>query len=166
MSINRGMFTSNKDEYGTPQNLYDELDKEFHFLLDAAASPGNAKNPNYYTKEDDALSLPWDVTTFCNPPYGREIGKFVGRAWRQSVVHGVEIVMLLPARTDTKWWHDYVRYAAEIRFIRGRLSFEGSNGPAPFPSCIVVFDWSMASEPQGVYYIDREGCPIPDDIPF
>ena len=129
------MFSSKTDLWGTPQDLFDELDAEFHFDLDVCALPENAKCERYYTPEQDGLSQEWTGTCWCNPPYGRQIGKWV----RKAAESGTTVVMLLPARTDTKWFHDYILGKAEIRFLRGRLKFGGCNNGAPFPSMVVVF---------------------------
>ena len=134
------MFSSKTDLWSTPQDLFDELDNEFHFTLDVCADEYNHKCDNYYTKEQDGLSQAWIGTVWCNPPYGRGIGQWVRRALFASVA-GNTVVMLLPARTDTKWFHDYIykRDNVEIRFIKGRLKFGGSKNSAPFPSMIVIF---------------------------
>lgn len=134
--INTGLFTSNTPEWATPQDFFDKLDEEFHFDLDVCATPENAKCKKYFTKNDDGLSQQWGGVVYCNPPYGREIGKWVKKC---SEYEG-ESVMLLPARTDTRWFHDYIYGKAEIRFIRGRLKFGGSKNSAPFPSMVVVFN--------------------------
>lgn len=132
-------FSSKTPEWETPQDLFDELDKEFHFELDVCATKENAKCKRFYTKEDDGLSHGWGGQVWCNPPYGREIGKWVEHAFLHS--HKGEIVMLLPARTDTKWFHTYIynKPWSEIRFLKGRLKFGGSKNSAPFPSMIVIF---------------------------
>jgi site-specific DNA-methyltransferase (adenine-specific) len=137
--INKGMMTSNTPEWATPQNFFDELNKEFEFTFDVCATKENAKCPNYYTKEQDGLSQCWDYETiWCNPPYGREIGKWVKKA--SEAVGGV-VVMLLPARTDTRYFHQYIYKEpnVEIRFIKGRLKFGDGKNSAPFPSMVVVF---------------------------
>jgi len=133
--VNNGLFTSNTDLWSTPQSLFDELDKEFHFTLDVCATDENAKCERYFTKEDDGLSQEWKGVCWMNPPYGREIGKWIKKAYESRAT----VVCLIPARTDTAWWHDYVMKAKEIRYIRGRLKFGGSKNSAPFPSAIVVF---------------------------
>lgn len=134
-----GMYTSDSAEWGTPQAFFDELDKEFHFDLDIAANDKNHKCTRYYTKETDALAHQedWTGTIWCNPPYGRVIGDWVEAC---SKYDGLS-VMLLPARTDTRWFHDYIynNPRAEIRFIKGRLHFNDSKNSAPFPSMVVVF---------------------------
>lgn len=134
------LFSSKTDLWETPQDLFDKLNNEFQFTLDVCATPENAKCDKFYTKEQDGLEHPRKGTVWCNPPYGRGIGQWVRRALFASV-SGSTVVMLLPARTDTKWFHDYIykRNNVEIRFIRGRLKFGGSKNSAPFPSMVVVF---------------------------
>ena len=134
------MFSSKSDLWETPQDLFNELDAEFHFHLDVCALPENAKCKNYYTPEMDGLSQPWKHICWCNPPYGRQIGLWVKHAWLSSTA-GATVVMLLPARTDTKWFHDYIygKNNVEIRFLRGRLKFGRCKNSAPFPSMVVVF---------------------------
>lgn len=136
--INDGMFTSKTDMWETPQDLFDNLDNEFHFTLDVCAVKENAKCKNFYSPEQDGLSQPWIGRVWCNPPYGRQIGKWVRRALFASA-EGATVVMLLPARTDTKWFHEYIYHKAEIRFIRGRLKFGGAKNGAPFPSMVCIF---------------------------
>lgn len=132
------MFSSRTDLWETPQAFFDELDREFCFTLDVCAMPENAKCERYYTPEQDGLTKPWNGTIWCNPPYGREIGEWVRRGLLASVV-GATVVMLLPARTDTRWFHEYIYGRAEIRFVKGRLKFGSSKNSAPFPSMVVVF---------------------------
>ena len=132
------MFSSKSNEWATPQALFDELDQEFQFTLDPSATPENAKCKRFYTIEDDGLSKDWSgETVFCNPPYGREIGKWVEKAATSNAL----TVMLIPARTDTTYFHDYIykKDGVEVRFIRGRVKFGDSKTGAPFPSMIVVF---------------------------
>lgn len=134
----RVMFSSNTDLWETPHEFFEELNDEFNFTLDVCALPENAKCAQYYTPEEDGLSQPWTGVCWCNPPYGREIGKWVERAYGQTL-QGTTTVMLLPARTDTRWFHNYIYHNAEVRFIRGRLKFGNSNNSAPFPSMVVIF---------------------------
>lgn len=130
------MFSSKTDLWSTPQEFFDELNREFGFTLDACATPENAKCENYFSPEIDGLSQEWGKNTvWCNPPYGREIGAWVRKASESEAL----TVMLLPARTDTKWFHDYIYHKAEIRFIKGRLKFGDGKNSASFPSMIVVF---------------------------
>lgn len=134
------MFSSATDNWETPQNFFDKLNAEFHFDLDVCADESNHKCDKYYTKQQDGLTMPWKGIVWCNPPYGREIGLWVRRALFASV-GGATVVMLIPARTDTKWFHDYIykRENVEVRFVKGRLKFGNSKNSAPFPSMVVVF---------------------------
>ena len=136
------MFSNKTDRWATPQDFFDKLNDEFHFTLDPCANEFNHKCEKYYTKEDDGLvqSLRGE-TVFCNPPYGREIGSWVKRCYMHSVIDCGLVVMLIPARTDTKWFHDYIynKPNVEIRFIKGRLKFGNSKNSAPFPSMVVIF---------------------------
>ena len=133
------MFSSKTDLWSTPQDFFDKLNAEFHFTLDACALPENAKCAKLYTPEDDGLHQPWDGVVWCNPPYGRQIGKWVFTGLIASMLRGSTVVMLLPARTDTKWFHEWIYGKAEIRFVKGRLKFGGSKNAAPFPSMVVIF---------------------------
>lgn len=129
-------FSSNSNEWATPQDFFDALDKEFNFTLDPCATKENAKCVKFYTQEDNGLIQSWDnEIVFCNPPYGREIKHWVKKA---SEATGGVVVLLIPARTDTTYFHDYIYHKAEIRFIRG-LKFGGHKNAAPFPSMVVVF---------------------------
>lgn len=137
--INNGLFSSNSEEWATPQAFYDELNKEFGFTLDPCATPENAKCTRYFTKETDGLSQSWQgEIVFCNPPYGHDIAKWVDKAHTEVVMGNTTVVMLIPARTDTKYFHDYIYHKYEIRFIRGRLHFNESKTGTPFPSMVVV----------------------------
>ena len=163
---NTGLFTSTTDEWPTPPRLFAALDAEFRFTLDVCASPGNAKCARYYTRAEDGLRQDWTGACFMNPPYGVEIGKWAAKAQRES--RRSVVVCLLPARTDTGWWHDHVMRAAEVRFIRGRLSFGGvrqeerraASGAhnAPFPSVVAVFR-PGSSGPPVCSAITRDGIP-------
>ena len=129
------MFSSKTDIWETPQDFFDKLNEEFHFQTDVCALPENAKCKHFYTPEQDGLAQEWRGVCWCNPPYGRQIGKWVRKASESQVT----TVMLLPARTDTAWFHDYIYGKAEIRFVRGRLRFSGAKENAPFPCMVVVF---------------------------
>lgn len=137
--MNEGMFSSKTDEWETPQLLFDELNKEFDFLLDVCATPENAKCKNFYTKEQNGLLQPWSLRNWMNPPYGREIVMWIATAFAESLKDNITVA-LLPARTDTRWFHDYIYNKFEIRFLKGRLKFGGSKNSAPFPSMIVIFN--------------------------
>jgi len=122
----------------TPQWLFDSLYAEFGFTLDPCASPDNAKCDNYYTADDDGLTQSWQGhIVFCNPPYS-ETALWVEKALNESQGN-CTIVMLLPASTDTRWFHDFVYNQAEVRFLKGRVTFEGQKNPAPFASMLVIF---------------------------
>lgn len=137
--ITSGMMSSNTPEWATPQSFFDELNQEFHFTLDPCSTHENAKCEKHYTKEDDGLSKNWGgESVFCNPPYGRELHKWVRKCYEESQ-KGALVVMLIPARTDTRWFHDYIYGKAEIRFIRGRLKFNDGKQGAPFPSMVVIY---------------------------
>ena len=124
------MFSSRSDLWETPQALFDELNAEFDFQLDACALPSNAKCARYFTPDIDGLKQPWRGRVWCNPPYGREIGKWVAKA--ASAAESEVVVMLLPARTDTRWFHEFIYKRAEIRFLKGRLKFGGGQKQRAF----------------------------------
>ena len=130
-------FSSATDEWATPQELFDRLNAVFHFTLDPCATAGNAKCERFFSIADDGLRQDWDgERVFMNPPYGRAIGDWVRKASEAKAL----VVCLLPARTDTRWWHDYVvGGGASVSFLRGRLRFGDSTASAPFPSAIVIF---------------------------
>lgn len=139
-------FSSKTDLWATPPDLFAQLHAQYGFELDVCASPENAKCPAYFTKEQDGLSQDWDrKRCWMNPPYGRDIGKWVRKAWMSAHDGGATVVCLLPARTDTRWWHDYVQPILEgsipgsVTFIKGRLKFGDSKNSAPFPSVVVTF---------------------------
>lgn len=135
--MNKVHFSSETVEWATPQALYDQLNKEFKFTLDPCSTPENAKCKKYFTKEDDGLSKSWKgERVFMNPPYGRVIGDWVKKA---ATGGGQLVVCLLPARTDTRWFHEYVYNMAEVRFIKGRVKFGDGKQSAPFPSMLVIF---------------------------
>lgn len=132
-------FSSKTNEWSTPQKFFTSLNEEFNFTIDVAATVENAKCNRYFTITTDGLSQSWNnEVVWCNPPYGREIGKWVKKA---SEARGGKVVMLIPARTDTKYFHEYIynKLNVEIRFIKGRLKFGDSKNSAPFPSMIVIF---------------------------
>ncbi|MBO0441497.1 DNA N-6-adenine-methyltransferase [Candidatus Enterococcus ikei] len=140
------LFSSKKQDWETPQYLYEQLDSQYHFDLDAAASHSNAKAPKYFTEEDDALQQDWGLynSIFCNPPYSTKMqNEFVKKAYETYKKHNNTIVLLIPARTGTWRWHKYIFGKARIDFLEGRLHFE-TNGNrhkinAPFDSAIVVY---------------------------
>jgi phage N-6-adenine-methyltransferase len=131
-------------EWETPQAFFDALNEEFHFDVDVCATPENAKCKKYFTQEVDGLSQEWGGVCWMNPPYGRSISRWMEKAYVSSL-SGATVVCLVPARTDTRWWHDYAM-KGDVRFIRGRLRFGVSKNSAPFPSAVVIF----GQKPKGV----------------
>jgi len=137
------MFSSKTDQHSTPQDFFDKLDDVFHFDLDLCADINNRKCEVFYGVEDSGLDQEWIGTLWCNPPYGREIGKWVKKAYESARDNSATVVCLLPARTDTKWFQDYCLNAEHV-FIRGRLKFGDAVNSAPFPSVVVVFRPTLA----------------------
>lgn len=130
-------FSSAESKWETPQHVFDELNEEFSFTLDACAEPETAKCRAFFTQKDDALLQEWRGVVWCNPPYGRELPRWIRKAYR-SALEGAVVILLIPSRTDTSWWHDYCM-KGEVRFLRGRLKFGGASNSAPFPSAVVIF---------------------------
>lgn len=130
-------FSSKTSAWETPQAFFDAINSEFKLNYDVCATSENAKCKIYCSEETDGLKVSWaGKRCWMNPPYGREIGRWVSKA----ATGGAEIVVaLLPSRTDTRWWHDYIQDKAEVRFIKGRLKFGGHQNSAPFPSVVVIF---------------------------
>lgn len=143
--MNKVHFSSKNMCWCTPKDFFEQLNAEFNFELDAAATEKTSKCEKYYTPIENGLVQDWNIggAVFCNPPYGREIGKWVKKAFEESK-NGVQIVLLIPARTDTSYFHDYIYGKAEIRFLRGRLRFTDEDGnssaQAPFPSMVVIYN--------------------------
>ena len=137
------MLSSQDMTWETPRDFFDELNKEFNFNLDPCATPETAKCKKYFTKEDDGLKQDWGGhTVFCNPPYGTAIKDWVKKCSDESKKPNTIVVMLIPARTDTRYFHEYIYHKAQVRFIKGRLKFGGKqagSGSAPFPSMLVIF---------------------------
>lgn len=137
--MNAIIYSSKNDEWCTPQETFNSLNEEFDFNLDPCATDENHKCDNYFTKEDNGLKQSWGgYRVFCNPPYS-EISQWVQKSYEESLKPNTIVVMLIPARTDTKYFHDYIYHRSEMRFIKGRLKFSGSKNSAPFPSMIVIF---------------------------
>jgi site-specific DNA-methyltransferase (adenine-specific) len=133
-------FSSVKQDWTTPREFFYLLNKEFNFTLDAFASSENALCKKYFTEEDNALIQDWSgETVFCNPPYGKMLKYCVAKAYEESL-KGTKIAMLIPARTDTSYFHEFIYDKAEIRFLRGRLKFGNGKNPAPFPSMLVIYN--------------------------
>jgi len=144
--MNKGMYSSNSGNWSTPQEFFDMLDDYFHFELDVCGSIGNNKCLHYFDETDNGLEQDWKKVNWCNPPYGRVIGDWIKKAYEESL-KGATVVCLVPARVDTKWFHDYCFKYGEVIFIKGRLKFGNSNNSAPFPSAIVIF----GGENKGIY---------------
>jgi phage N-6-adenine-methyltransferase len=137
MSLNQALFSSCRQDWETPFDLFQLLDLEFGFDLDVCATKANAKCPVYFSPDQDSLKQLWRGTCWMNPPYGRMIARWMAKAYLSSLA-GATVVCLVPARTDTQWWHEFAM-RGEIRFLEGRLKFGGQDNSAPFPSAIVVF---------------------------
>ena len=134
------MFSSKTDMWSTPQEFYDKLNDEFNFTLDPCATENNAKCDNFFTVDDDGLKQDWSGNiVFCNPPYGRAIKEWVKKSYEESLKKNTTVVMLIPSRTDTIYFHDFIYGKAEIRFIKGRLKFGDTKNSAPFPSIVVIY---------------------------
>ena len=140
MTISPTLFSSRTEEWPTPQSFFSDLHREFGFTLDPCATRQNAKCPKYFTKAQDGLAQNWEGhVVFCNPPYGRDMGKWARKCW-EAAEAGATVVLLAHARTDTRWFHDWVySKATEIRFVKGRLKFGDSKNSAPFPSLVAVY---------------------------
>lgn len=137
---NELMFSSKTDLWSTPWNFFEKLNDEFHFTLDPCATHKNAKCYKHFTIEEDGLLQDWgNEVVFCNPPYGRQIKDWVKKSYEESQKDNTTVVMLIPARTDTIYFHEYIYHKAEIRFIKGRLKFGDAKNAAPFPSMVVIF---------------------------
>lgn len=144
--MEKAMFSSATVEWPTPRDFFDKCAAEFGpFDLDPCATAENAKAARYYTKHDDGLAQSWTGRVWMNPPYGRTISAWMRKAYEESL-KGAVVVCLVPARTDTAWWHDYAA-KGKVRFLRGRLKFEGAKANAPFPSALVVFGDNSVIEP-------------------
>lgn len=135
------LFSSAKDDWATPQEFFDKLNEEFAFDLDPCASEENHKTELFFTKEQNGLLQDWGGhTVFVNPPYGRKSTKeWIEKCAKEAEKPETTVVMLIPARTDTIAFHEYIYHKAEIRFVKGRLKFGGSKDAAPFPSMVVIF---------------------------
>lgn len=139
--MNPIMYSSHTDQWATPQIFFDKLNEEFKFSLDPCATKENAKCDNYFTQEINGLLQSWEGhNVFCNPPYGKQLSQWVKKAYEESKKPNTLVVMLIPARTDTRYFHEYIYHKAkEIRFIKGRLKFGQAKNSAPFPSMVVIF---------------------------
>lgn len=135
----KAIWSSNSDEWATPQDFYNKLDEEFDFDLDPCANDANHKTKEYFSTDDDGLSKNWGGhRVFCNPPYS-QISKWVKKCYEEAHKPGTIVVLLIPSRTDTRYFHDYILHRSEVRFVKGRLKFGDSKNTAPFPSMVVIF---------------------------
>lgn len=152
-------YSSESNEWSTPQSFYDRLNKEFNFTLDPCSDGKNNKCDKFYTIEDDGLTQDWGgETVFMNPPYGRAIKDWVAKARSESEKGGTTVVALIPSRTDTRYWHDHIfGVADEIRFIKGRLKFGDGRNSAPFPSAVIVWGGVKKGVNTMESYIKEEG---------
>lgn len=151
---NQKRFSSNSNEWPTPQYFFDRLNEEFSFTLDPCADSSNAKCARYFTQEEDGLTKHWDGVVFMNPPYGDQLSKWMRKAFEESR-RGATVVCVVPSRTDAVWWHTFAMRASEIRFVKGRLSFGDSAGVAPFATSVVIFrpgGWAVSSYPSVTAY--------------
>lgn len=137
--MNKSLLSTGKNDWETPQDFFEELDKEFHFTLDPCANELNHKCKKFYTEKENGLLQDWvGEVVYCNPPYfAKEQDAWVKKCYEES--KHATVVMLVPARTDTKRFHEYILPHAEIRFLKGRLTFVGAKDPAPFPNMVVIF---------------------------
>lgn len=131
--------STKRHDWETPRHVFDALHSEFGFSVDVAASADNALCSRFYTEQEDGLAQSWGgEVCWMNPPYGTQIKHWVAKARRESE-RGATVVGLIPARTDTRWWHEHIEGRAEVRFIKGRLRFSGATINAPFPSAVIVW---------------------------
>ena len=147
------MFSAKSDLWGTPQDFFDKLDSLYGFTLDPCCTTDSKKCDKHYTQADDGLSKSWkDETVFVNPPYS-DIVSWADKSRREAFENNAKVVMLIPSRTDTKYWHNHIMKASEIFFVKGRLKFVdptvSTSNSAPFPSAVVVFERGMASRASG-----------------
>jgi len=158
MSINSAVMSSKRMDWETPDDLFAELHEEFGFTRDVFARADNAKCVRFFSPADDGLAKEWGSGEVCwmNPPYGREISKWMEKAHQEAFEFGNCVVCLVPSRTDTRWWHEYAMKGA-IRFLRGRLRFKGAPDKAPFPSAVIVFEGRAGMSHSGATTRKRAG---------
>lgn len=154
MAIQKGMVSSKSNEWSTPNDLFYDLNKEFDFTLDPCSTDLNCKCKKHYTIKSDGLKQDWSCdVVFMNPPYGGNTGKWIKKAYQESLKGGV-VVCLIVVSTDRSYWHEYIfPYASEIRWIRGRLKFGHSKSTAPFASGIIIF--SNKKKQKQIFYKNK-----------
>jgi phage N-6-adenine-methyltransferase len=148
LTKNNVHYSSSSTDWETPQDLFDTINAVCEFDLDVCATPDKAKCQSFYTPQDDGLAQPWEGSCWMNPPYGRQIGAWMKKAYEESQITDCLVVALVPARTDTKWFQSYAMRGALI-FLPGRLRFGNATNAAPFPSALVVFTYDKR---RAVYY--------------
>jgi phage N-6-adenine-methyltransferase len=136
-------YSSNRDDWATPWHIFNHYDRLFHFTLDVAASKSNAKCQRFFTKQVDGLKQKWTGTCWLNPAFS-DIEKWCKKAY-ESAKAGATVVALLPVRTDTRWFHDHVSHG-HVKLLQGRITFVDADGPAPFPSMVVVWNGKSQSK--------------------
>ena len=143
-------FSIATDDWATPQDFFNRLDKDFRFTLDVCASEKNAKCARFYTREDDGLAKDWAGVCWMNPPYGRGIDQWMRKAYESARDNGATVVCLVPARTDPRWWQNFAA-KGEVFFVPGRLKFGDAKANAPFPCAVVTFRpqvaWALGATP-------------------
>jgi len=157
MSLQKAMVSSKSNEWATPQWLFDQLDSEFCFTLDPCATGENAKCDRFYTREQNGLTFDWsNEVVFMNPPYGGNTGKWLAKAWHESL-RSATVVCLIVASTDRSYWHDYIfPHATEIRWLRGRITFGEADSTAPFASAIIIFSDKRKGQLQKQQYYKQK----------
>lgn len=152
--IHPSLYSSRSEEWPTPADFFATLDAEFGFTLDPCTSVEAAKCAKFYTKEQDGLGQDWgQETVFCNPPYGKRIGPWARKCYEASL-NGATVVLLVHARTDTRWFHDWVYGKATLRFVKGRLKFGDGTQSAPFPSLMAIFRPLAAANDAGTALVE------------
>jgi site-specific DNA-methyltransferase (adenine-specific) len=155
--MNSVHYSSKRPDWGTPNYLYKYFDWFMHFDVDVCADDQNHKHENYWTIKDNCLDKDWGgLSCWMNPPYGREIAPFVKKASTEGQKRATWITALLPARTDTAWWHKYVMTASTIYFIEGRIKFVGADNGAPFPSAVVIWSDPHLYSPPRITGVHRD----------
>ena len=153
MALQKAMVSSESNEWATPLDFFNELDAEFSFTLDPCANSGNAKCDKFYTQKENGLLQSWaGETVFMNPPYGGQTGLWVEKAYHESL-NGATVVCLIVSATDRTYWHDYIfPFAAQIRWLRGRLKFGDAKETAPFASAVIIFDRRRNYDRKFIYF--------------